>query len=105
MPEHADGYTFGLADDPYFVKSANCLSSASFSTLYIKVFISGIDITFNVHQIISIERHPKSRSLCTVKTSLQCFTGMHPQYLSLIPPETLKVMHVMGPDETFGSLG
>lgn len=84
MPEHADGYTFGLADDPYFVKSANCLSlSASFSTLYIKVFISGIDITFNVHQIISIEKQPKSRSLCTVKTSLQCFIGMNPPIFEL----------------------
>lgn len=69
--------------------------------------MNGINFIFNIHQIISIERHPKA-GRSALLTFLQRSFGTHSptnQCLSIIPPETLKVMNMMGPKETFGSLG
>lgn len=68
MLEHADG-TFCLADNQDVVKLAVSPWLTVSSTFYIKVLISGINITFNIHQIVSIGRHPKAGRSALLKLS------------------------------------
>lgn len=81
MPEHADGYMFGITNKQNFIISVSCLSLAdSFNYFVYKSVHNIINITFNIHQITSIERHPKAGHSALLKLSFNFLLKCIPQY-------------------------